>query len=335
MRMSPKIKDVQKKPVERPWLRTALALFGVVAALSAGSFLIIGYLLPDKVAHTLVERGRTPLALDGTPLDRGMKYENVSFKSSDGLTLKGWWIPVPKGKPQGTVVLAHGLYHNRLQTLSRAAFLHEAGYQVLLMDFRGHGESEKAALTGGLAESQDLVGAADYLKASKKLQPPLVYLGLSLGAMAAMRAGVTVEEAVLILDSPLPNVRAYVSRRTVGKWFVNVPGFTESCLKAYNRDTGLHLTTADLDLTPTAQQLKERWVLIFVGEKDDLAPVKEVERLFKDIPTRTKQLFITPMAGHEGTYQSAPALYERTVLAFLNSYKKSVVLKAGKQKSTR
>ena len=336
--MSPKnlkVKDSQPLPVERSWLRTFLALFVVVAAILTGSFFIIGALLPEKVAHTIVEKGSTPAQVVGSPLDKGMKYEEVSFKSPDGLTLKGWWIPAPKGKEQGTVVLAHGIFHNRMQMFSRAVFFHEAGYQVLMMDLRGHGESEKAPMSCGVEESKDLVGAADYLRAGKKLRSPLVFCGLSLGAMSALRAGVTESEAVLILDSPLPDAKSYVSHLTSGKWFIHIPGLAARCVKAYNKDTGLHLTLEDFDLFPAARQLKDRWVLIFVGEKDDLAPVKEVERLFKDIPTRTKQLFITPMAGHEGTYPSAPALYERTVLAFLDSYKKSAVLKAGKQKSTR
>jgi alpha-beta hydrolase superfamily lysophospholipase len=264
-----------------------------------------------------------------------MKYEDVSFKSPDGLTLKGWWIPVLKGKAQGTVVLTHGVFQNRVQMLSRAVFLHTAGYQVLMMDLRGHGESDKAALSGGLEESKDFLGAADYLRARQKLQSPLVFFGLSLGGMAALRAGVIENDAVLIVDSPLPDARSYVSQRTVGKWFVRVPGFFDRCIQSYNRATGLHLTVVDLSLTPTVEQLKDRWVLYFVGEKDAMAPVKDIELLFKKTATHTKQLSITPGAEHDGTMQSAPALYERTVLAFLDSYKKSLVLKAVKQKVTR
>jgi len=79
--------------------------------------------------------------VQGTPQEKGMKFENVVFKTDDGLTLKGWWIPPAKGKPQGTVVLIHGVFHNRVQMLSRAVFLHQAGYACLLFDMRGHGRA--------------------------------------------------------------------------------------------------------------------------------------------------------------------------------------------------
>lgn len=331
-----KTQETKRGSTERPWLRTSLALFGVVAGLFAGSFFVIGYLLPEKISHSLIERGKTPEPVLGTPMDHGMKYSDVTFKSSDGLNLSGWWIDAPKGKPQGTAVLVHGVFHNRTQMLSRAVFLHKAGYQVLMFDLRGHGQSDHAPLTGGLEETRDLLGAVDYLKSGNKLKEPLVLFGLSLGGMAAMRAGVTVPEAVLIVDSPLADARAYVSRRTLGKWFIHLPGFFDRCMAAYNHDTGLHLTTEDLDLIPTAQLLKDRWVLFFVGERDELARVNEVDRLFKYTATRTKHIFIAPSAGHEGTLQSAPALYERTVLEFMDAYKKKMAdLDKGRLKATR
>src|SRR5690349_13950686 len=53
-----------------------------------------------------------------TPKDLGMDYHGVAFTSSDGIPLKGWYIPVaPGSKPRGTIVYCHGLNRTRTEML--------------------------------------------------------------------------------------------------------------------------------------------------------------------------------------------------------------------------
>jgi pimeloyl-ACP methyl ester carboxylesterase len=297
-------------------LKRLLLLSGAFTVVLMVSFLVIGYVLPGKVARGMVERSKKPKVLEGSPSGVGLSYQDVSFKTADGLSLSGWWVPAPKGDVLGTVVLAHGIFNNRMQMLGRAEFLHKGRYNVLMFDLRGHGKSDLAPLTGGLDEAKDLVAAADYLKKSGKQKGPLVFFGLSLGAMAALRAGEMVPQAVIVADSPLADVRSYISGRTIAHWFVFLPGFFERMLGEYNRQAGTSLTLDDMDLNPVAKRLEGRRVLVFAGEKDDLARPKDVNRLFTNLATRTKQYYLAP-GGHDGTYQSAPALYKQTVLSFL------------------
>ncbi len=321
-------KDKKPKGARMPaWLGAAFGVTLTLAAFVGASLLAIHFLLPGKVAQSLIDRGKTPKPLQERPADLGLPFEDVRFKTSDGLILRSWWIPPSKAQMkkrpvQGTVLLTHGVYQNRSQMLARAKFLHEAGYQVLVFDARGHGESDKAPLTGGVAESKDFHAAVTYLKGSGKLKAPLVFFGLSLGAMSALRAGVEMPEAVIVADSPLLNVKSYATRRTIGRWFVHLPGFIGRCLRAYNHKTGLSLTEEDMDMIPAVEKLKDRWVLYFAGEKDDVATVKDVRKLWAYTDTKSKQIFISPAAKHDGTLQAAPALYERTVLEFLNASQK-------------
>jgi len=172
-------------------------------------------------------------------------------------------------------------------------------------------------LTGGVNEAMDVSAAVSYLRTAKRLQKPLVLFGLSMGGMAALRAAASIPDAAIIADSPLPDIRAFVSRRTLARWFIYVPGFFGNCVEIYDRLTGLHLTPEDLDLTRVLPPLKDRAILYFIGEKDEYVPVQGIVKLFKDTPTRSKRLFVAPAARHDKTYESAPALYERSVLEFL------------------
>jgi len=311
---------MKSKPAHKslPFLgRIFLALASAVALV-----LVFAYgILPGRVAQGLVDKGLHPQPLVLDPGSSRVPFANVGFKSPDGLDLKGWWIPSEK-KPAGTVVLSHGVFRNRDQMLSRAVFLHQAGYQVLLFDLRGHGESAPAPLSGGLTESRDFLGALAWLKGTDRLREPLAFYGLSLGAMAALRAAAQLPMNVAVIaDSPLPNAESYVSKRTSAKWFLAFPGFFDRCLSAYNGRTGQALTVKDLDLKPVVEALGNRPVLYFVGEKDDLVSGDAMKDLFDRSPTHLKRLVYVPQAVHDKTYESFKVMYEKTVLEFLSGLK--------------
>jgi uncharacterized protein len=123
---------------------------------------------------------RTPLG-GRTPRDAGLQYEDISFPATDGVTLKGWFIPKEgNGGPGPVVAFVHGWLWNRLGNVEgRVPFqdrgvdflpatkaLHDAGYHVLLFDVRHHGESGRgrAPLTYGPRETRDFIGAVNYLR---------------------------------------------------------------------------------------------------------------------------------------------------------------------------
>ena len=68
--------------------------------------------------------------------------EKVSIQSFDGLILRGEFFE-GEGEPDSTVLLVHGYRCNRRREYAAIArFYLEAGYNVLLVDNRAHGESD-------------------------------------------------------------------------------------------------------------------------------------------------------------------------------------------------
>ena len=65
----------------------------------------------------------------------GVAHEDVSFTTSDRLTLHGWYVPSRNGA--GIVD-----FPGRLGTQAHARMLAKHGYGVLLFDRRGEGRSE-------------------------------------------------------------------------------------------------------------------------------------------------------------------------------------------------
>ncbi len=143
----------------------------------------------------LMLRGhRAPLTR--TPADAGLSFEDVAFDSTDGLGLKGWFIPAGGRGP--AVVFVHGWMWNRLGNVAGQTTvpdrdvdfmpairaLHDAGYHVLTFDLRGHGESEDGPRpqTYGPLEGQDFVGAVNYLRRRPDIDPERIgAIGTSAG----------------------------------------------------------------------------------------------------------------------------------------------------------
>ena len=301
-----------------------LASLGLLILLAGAGVGFIYGILPGKVADSLFAKSQVRAPLTQSPKDYGLAYRNVSFPTSDGVTLSGWWLPVESGHPvHGTVILSHGAFHNRGQVLDRAAFLSGMGYQILLFDLRGEGMSGDSPLSGGLLESRDFLAAEKFLEGRKEIRKPLIFFGFSLGAMAALRAAVTAPGVdAVIADSPLANLKNYVSRRTLGGVFSSLPGFLGKCLGDYDARTGLALTEADLNLVPVVKQLPDVPVLYITGEKDDLARPVEVHKLFVNTPSPHRRMVYIPGAGHEQTFRKYPVVYEKVVREFLADMKK-------------
>lgn len=146
-----------------------------------------------------------------TPADYGMAYEDVAFKSQDRWQLKGWWIPTPRRSPSPALILLHPMFGNRqgfnaprrgwlrllhpdVDLLKVACNFHQAGYALLMFDFRGHGASQAGRCAGGLTEDQDVRGAVDYAfdriatETRAKETPRVGVVGFGLGASAAIAA---------------------------------------------------------------------------------------------------------------------------------------------------
>src|SRR5215210_4439142 len=75
-----------------------------------------------------------------TPWELGIPYEEVAFRTNDGLLLRGWWLPAPEAKR--TVIALHGHRGARHHCVGIGAALWRRGANVLLFDHRGRGSSE-------------------------------------------------------------------------------------------------------------------------------------------------------------------------------------------------
>ncbi|HZX30394.1 MAG TPA: alpha/beta hydrolase [Rhodocyclaceae bacterium] len=121
-----------------------------------------------------------------TPEERGLRYEEVNFSSSDGTRLYGWFIPA-RGKRHGTIAYFHGNTKNISGHLRYVEWLPDRGYDVFLFDYRGYGRSAGSPDPRGVHD--DCVAALAYLRSRADVdQERLAVFGQSLGGNYALSA---------------------------------------------------------------------------------------------------------------------------------------------------
>lgn len=172
----------------------------LVIVLLAAAVLVVATMFSGIVIHSR----RQPIVR--TPQEYGLSYEDVEFKSTDGLTLKGWFIPAPSARTDKVIIVTHPMPMNRHGFLARnqgfppmfrtdvdllktVHALHQAGYPVLAFDLRNHGESDSGITGNGLTEYQDVLGAVRYLHDRPDLDVQQIgFVCFCMGAASTMTA---------------------------------------------------------------------------------------------------------------------------------------------------
>jgi alpha-beta hydrolase superfamily lysophospholipase len=132
-------------------------------------------------------------------------YRDITLTTADGLELSAWFVPaISTSSPPtdaATIILAHGLLESKESMRHLVPWLHEAGYNVMLLDFRGHGQSDLQPTTVGRKEVLDLQAALDWL-AAEGVSDRVGSLGMSMGAVVLVNTAVQDDRLdALVLDS--------------------------------------------------------------------------------------------------------------------------------------
>jgi alpha-beta hydrolase superfamily lysophospholipase len=143
-------------------------------------------------------------------------HETVQLKTSDSVRLEGWYLSRAKDSvvlDKGTVIMFHGHASSRSGIINEAEAFYLMGYNVLMVDFRAHGNSDGNTSTIGYAESKDVKAAYDFVTA--KNEKNIVLWGISMGAASIMKAmnDYDLKPEKLILEMPFGSLLDAVKGR--------------------------------------------------------------------------------------------------------------------------
>lgn len=202
--------------------------------------------------------------------------EELELRTRDGLRLHAWLFTSPTAT--ASLILLHGHFGNKHTLLPLAKIVFPA-YNLLLLDSRGHGESEGERTTVGCEERLDAIAAVDELT-TRGLGPIGVW-GTSMGAATAILAAAEDERIVTVLaDSPYARLRNAVAEvgRRLGYPGPVVPLMAYLGCRTTARRLGYPMGA--FDPIEVVGRIAPRPLFLIHGEQDEMIPLRDARLLY-------------------------------------------------------
>jgi fermentation-respiration switch protein FrsA (DUF1100 family) len=226
-----------------------------------------------------------PLAF--TPAIANLPYRDVEIETADHIRLHGWYLPAEEAR--GTILFLHGNAGNVSMHLASVYWLPRRRYNVLMLDYRGFGESRGSASIGGSVRDAD--AAIEWLAVRPEVQAHgMAVFGQSIGgAIAAYAVAHSRERGLiraLILDSTFSSYRT-IAREKLASWWLT-----------WALQWPLSLTITDryspIDAIRAVSPIP---VLIIHNEFDPIIPIEHGRKLYQ-AAGGPKQFWEFPQQGH-------------------------------------
>ncbi len=284
----------------RRWRYTRRALIAIVApVLAYATIAPLGF----SYIITHVMRQTVPAA------NLGVAHENVSFRTSDGLELQGWYVP----SKNGAAVIA---FPGRSGSQAHARMLAGHGYGVLLFDRRGEGKSEGDSNLLGWGADKDILAAIEFLKTRPDVDPGRIGgIGLSVGGELMLEAASETDElaAVVSEGAGTRQMSEQLEEFHGLERVLNAPGFL-----FMTAGTAIFSSTAPPpNLTDVAPKIKQPLFVIWAPNGGNIEHMSK--KYYELAASNSKQIWAMPTAKHVGGIRDQPKEYERRVVGFFDS----------------
>ena len=162
----------------------------------------------------------------------GLAYDEVTFASTDGTMLWGWFIPA-RGKDareaRGTVIHMHGNAQNLTAHWGFAEWIPDCEFNLFVFDYRGFGKSQGTPDPKGIFE--DAVAAIDYVRNRTDIATDRLFVfGQSLGGMLAIASAAASPKGIraVLAEAPAHSYSMWMNDRLPGAGDILDDTFTAS-----------------------------------------------------------------------------------------------------------
>ena len=233
-------------------------------------------------------------ALDATPNDWGLEYEDVRLNTEDGVKLHAWFIP--REGSERTLLFFHGNAGNISHRGESVAIFHRLGLNVLIVDYRGYGASEGAPSELGLY--RDARAAWQYLADERGFSPSdILVFGRSLGSVVAAKLASERRPGALILESGFSSAN-------------------DAAREIYPLLSWLVLLRFELDAARYVGHARCP-VLVLHSPDDEIIPYHLGRKLYDAAPDPKR--FVDLRGGHNDGFLLSQPDYERALGDFLRT----------------
>ena len=284
-----------------------------VALLGGGAYLSLSYVIAERFTHAV----RYPVGR--APMVAASVYEDVAFRTGDGLTLRGWYFPTQSDR---AAIIVHGKDSNRIGGEHRmieklADFLVTSGYSVLIFDLRGNGDSDGDRFSLGYLERRDVAAAIDHLIGRGFREDRIALVGISMGAGTVLQSLVLHPNVgAVVADSSYVDARTIVTEDL--ETLAGVPSwFTPGVLLMSNLAFGLD--GEQVRPVEVVRAHPERAFLFIHCGGDKLIAPHHAYELRAASANPASDLWMAAVCQHSWAFNTYPTAYEARLSAFLES----------------
>jgi hypothetical protein len=284
----------------RTWRYTRRVLLGVAGLLAAA--LIV---FPIGFGYVVTHTARAVVPDN----ELGAASEDVSFTTSDGLALEGWYVP----SRNGAAVIS---FPGRKGSQRPARMLARHGYGVLVFDRRGEGDSEGEPNAFGWGGDRDIKAAIDFLQHRPDVDPERIGgIGLSVGG-----------ELMLEAAAETRDLKAVASEGAGARAFSDEMDQDMSGTDRFLNGAGIGVRVGAVsvfsnespppNLKDVVARIAPRPIMLIAAPNSKHG--EELNRGYYAAAREPKTLWEIPESGHVGGMDARPVEYERRVVGFFD-----------------
>jgi alpha-beta hydrolase superfamily lysophospholipase len=277
------------------------------------SFFILFAIALFLISFSLFVVKTFPVKYQGqaSPREFGLKSTSVTFNTSDGILIVGQWIFQNAQFP--TVILCHSMETTKENLYPLARVLARENYNVLVFDFRAHGQSGGQVTSFGLLEKQDLKAALDFLS-KQSLNPKIGIYGLSMGASVALLvAAEDVRLKAVAADSPYDDLESTWMRVITEQY--HLPSFPFRSFLEASFFLRFKQPMDTLSVKDRIGAISPRPIVLIFGQDDLLVPIEAQDALFQ-AAQEPKSRWVVEQATHGQAQQKDPEGFENALVDF-------------------
>lgn len=237
-------------------------------------------------------------------------FESIILNSNKKIAC--WLLKADSSR--GTVILFHGYGGEKSSLLDKADIFLQLGYNTLLVDFMGSGESEGNQTTIGYKEAEEVRTCFNYL--ADKGEKNIYLFGTSLGAAAIIKSiySYKIKPSGILIECPFGSLYKTTCARfnTLG-----VPSFPMAGLLVFWGGVQNGFWGFGYRPSEYAAEINSPTLLLY-GEKDEKVSREEIDEIYKNLRGQ-KTLVSFPNAAHENYLIKYKTEWRNAVSGFLNA----------------
>lgn len=316
-----KIKVKGRDSIKKKLLYLASALSIVILALLlfAGNYFYHYAVVPSKKDFLSQQNNLTSTEkANKTWFKQYDKKENWYINSFDHLKLRAIFLPADNIKSTKYVLIAHGYMSQAKNMYDYAKLYHDLGYNVVMPDARGHGQSEGNYIGFGWPERKDYLQWIQLvLQHNKNAQ--IVLHGVSMGgATVMMTSGEKLPHNVraIVEDCGYSNVYDELAYQL--KELFHLPAFPLVPITSLMTKIKAGYFFGEADARKQLE--KNQTPILFIhGKKDTFVPFAMLNEVYQ-ATNAPKEKYIVAKAKHATAYKTNPKVYQQKVQQFLSKY---------------